>query len=148
MIDYRPVSFADFMSQSSALLQDHWVEVRRSATNYAPDPIIEVYQALEADGKLIAFGAYCDGEMVGYSVAILGNHLHYRFLYCQHDVLFLRKDQRRGGVGLRLMQITEEAAKEAGAKFMTWHAKHDSPFKALLEKRGYGVEETLFWRAL
>jgi GNAT superfamily N-acetyltransferase len=136
------------MDAAAELARAHWAETEAGLMPEGPSIAIELYQALEQADALIAFGAFDADELVGYAVAILGLHLHYRVLYAQHDLLFVRPDHRRGTLGLRLMRAIETALKARGAKFVVWHAKPQSTFNMILVRTGYAVEETVYRKDL
>lgn len=112
-------------------------------------PDRERYAMLEQAGALLALFAYDGDELVGYSVNFLSTNLHYSDLFYSHnDVLFVRKSHRNGRTGLRLIQATERAAKERGARFIIWHAKPKTALDALLPRVGYGVQDVLYSREI
>ncbi len=147
MHELRPITVADMQAQAAALLRAHWEEVakRRDLMVLAPD--WPRYEQMEANGALVAVGAYANGELVGYSLTLVGPHLHYVGLtVAQNDVLFVAKEHRHGRIGLDLIRKTEELAKDRGARLVSWHAKEGTALAALLPRLGYGVHEIIFAR--
>lgn len=111
------------------------------------DPDEEQYDRLDAAGVLVKLGAFCDGELVGYSITIVTRHLHYRGLvYGQNDVLYVVPEHRKSRVGLSLIRKTEAACAARGARLVSWHAKEGTSLHALLPRLGYSVHETIFAR--
>lgn len=145
MHELRPITVADMQAQAAALLHAHWEEVakRRDLMVLAPD--WPRYEQLEANGALLSVGAFVDGVLVGYSLTLVGPHLHYVGLtVAQNDVLFVAKEHRHGRIGLDLIRKTEEMAKERGARLVTWHAKEGTALAALMPRLGYDVHEIIF----
>lgn len=134
------------------LLEAHWQEIALNKRVMRLDPDWHRYYALEEQGSLLTLIA-CPPEdeehLVGYSVNFLQPHLHYRDLFtCANDVLFVTKEQRRTGLGPRLILATETAAIDHGAKFIMWHAKQSTALDALLPKMGYGVQDIVYSKEL
>lgn len=148
MVDIREIVATEHMGAAAELARAHWAETEAGLMPEGPSIAVDLYWALEKADALVAFGAFDGAELVGYSLAILGPHLHYNVLYAQHDLLFVRADHRRGTLGLRLKDITEVAVKARGAKFVVWHAKPGSAFNTILERTGYIVEETVYRKDL
>ena len=144
-----PVTVAQIRDHGSAMLFAHWSEVGRHKDILKLNPDWLRYSDLEAAGMLLALAAYADSEIVGYSVSFLTRHIHYQdVLVAQNDVLFVFAHERKGGVGLRLIRATEEAAREAGAKLMLWHSKTDTALGELMPRLGYGVQDIVWSQEL
>lgn len=147
-MDIRQFSISEHIDKVGDLVRSHWQETEPGLTDDGPAPCIASYEKLEKLGCTIAFGAFDGDEMVGYCVAFTVPHLHYGFMYAQHDVFYLRPDHRKGSLALRLIRLTEQAAKERGARFIAWHAKPDSKLNKILSRTGYVVEEVVFKKEL
>lgn len=131
------------------LFHSHWEEIALNKELMKLKPLLDKYYQLEANGMLLIVGAYADGELVGYSVNFVTQHLHYAYLWtCNNDLVFIRHDLRKSGAGIELMQRTEQLAKERGAQMMLWHAKENTALAALLPRLGYGVQDIIFSRGL
>lgn len=144
MPDIRPISVSACLDAAATLTLAHQTETEPGMSNDGPHPMTHVYAALEQAGGVVAFGAFDGEEMVGYSVAILGPHLHYSYLYAHHDALYVRPDHRKGSLGLRLIRATEAESKMRGAVCVTWHVKPNSKLESILNRTGYTVEETVY----
>ncbi len=134
---------------SAALFAAHWDEIALNKQLMRLNPSLDKYERLQDQGMLLAIGAYADGELVGYSVNFITQHLHYADLWvCTNDVVFIRKDMRNSGIGAGLMQRTEELATARGAQMMLWHAKANTALAELLPRNGYGVQDIVFSKGL
>jgi len=147
-IDIRPVTVDAMLPIMGALMREHWQETESWIEGEGPVPAVEIYHAMESTGVLIVLGAFDGDTIVGYVTATVSPHPHYSFLVAQHDLLYLDPAYRRGRTGLRLMLEIEIIAKARGARWMGWTAKPGSQFDALLSRRGYAVEETVYKRVL
>ena len=131
------------------LLQSHRDELATNKELMVLKPDMEKYIALENAGKLMTLALYDGDKIVGYSVNIFTKALHYADLMtAQNDLLFLRKDLRKGRWGILLIQETEGRCKDRGAKFMLWHGKQNTAFASLMPKLGYGVQDIIFSKVL
>ncbi len=131
------------------LFHSHWDEIALNKDLMKLKPLLDKYYQLEANGMLLIIGAYVDGELVGYSVNFLSQHLHYADLWtCMNDIVFVDKAARKSGVGAALIRHTEELAKERGAQMMLWHVKENTSMAALLPKLGYGVQDIVLSKGL
>lgn len=145
MAEVRQIRFTEYVEAATAALGvNHVRETEPELGAHGPNLQTAVYASLEAAGSLITFGAFEGDEMVGYSVAILGPHLHYGFTYAHHDLLYVDPAYRKGTLGLRLIRATEAEAKARGARCATWHAKPGSALQRILDRLGYGSEETVY----
>ena len=145
MPEVRPISFTEHVAQATALLGvEHVAEVEPDIGRDGPQLALPIYETLERAGSLITLGAFDGDTMVGYSVAILGPHLHYGFTYAHHDMLYVAPAHRQGRLGLQLIRETEREAKARGARCVTWHVKPGSALDKILGRLGYAVEETVY----
>ncbi len=131
------------------LFHAHWDEIALNKELMRLKPMLDKYYDIEANGMLLIIGAYADGELVGYSVNFLNQHLHYADLWvCMNDIVFISQDMRKSGIGIGLLKRTEELAKERGAQMMLWHVKQNTALSALLPRIGYGVQDIVFSKGL
>lgn len=148
-ITVEPISVVRSIDQVTDLLSLHWEEVARHKDIMVLNPWVEKYAALEENNMIIAFGAFDDARFIGYAVTFIMPHMHYRdLIVASNDIIFLHKDYRASRAGLMLIRETERAAKESGAQMVLWHAKKDSTFDYLLDRKGYGVQDIIYSREL
>jgi predicted GNAT superfamily acetyltransferase len=131
------------------LLASHWDELVKRKDLFVVNGDYDRYEELEKSGKLINLLAFCDEELVGYSINILSTHLHYKdVLICYNDLLFVHPDKRNSPLGLKLIKKTEENARIAGAELMMWHAKVNSPLDKILPRLGNSLHENIYLKEL
>ena len=90
-------------------------------------------------------------KIVGYSVNILTHALHYSDLkICMNDILFLRKDLRKGSWGIKLIKETERLAKIrlGNPAMIMFHGKQNTAFSELMPRIGYAVQDIIFSKEL
>ena len=144
MIEILPIKAIDYLSQATDLMVSHWQENESELTDQGPNPYLPMYYAMEKADMMIMLGCFEGTVMVGYAIAFVYPHPHYGIVFAQHDVLFVRKDMRRGSLGLRLIHRVKEEAKARGARFICWHAKPGSAMDKILRTRS--VLEELVYR--
>lgn len=145
-VTFRVLTAQQFFDQAPELLIDHREELATDKALMVLKPDFDKYYALDEMRELLVIGAYRGDTLIGYSVNIVTNNLHYAGLrMCQNDVLFLAKDERKGAAGLRLIRKTQELAKLEGAQIMLWHAKPETNLDQLLPRMG-GTVQDVIWK--
>jgi GNAT superfamily N-acetyltransferase len=136
---------AGIITENLELGREHYNEIALNKGVMVYNPDAERFQSIEDQGFLLSVGVFDGDTLVGYTISIIGAHLHYSDLICAfNDMIYVHPNYRRGGVGLRLINETKRLAKERGVQFMTWHAKKDTPLAALLPKLGCKVQDIVF----
>ena len=145
MTEIRPSNVDEMLANASELFSEHWEEIALNKQVMVLKPDEAKYRAAEANGMLLILAAFEGTEIVGYSVNIVTNHLHYADLItCSNDLLFVTEGKRSGRLGLQLIRATEKVAKERGARLMLWHAKPGTPLEKMMPRLGYGVQDIIF----
>lgn len=143
-------TIADKIEGAAALLDEHWHESAKNKHLMVLKPDLAQYEALEATGNMVGLVAYDDtGAMVGYSVNIVGPHMHYADVLCAYnDVLFIASAYRGSRLGLQLIRETERACKARGCHLMLWHAKEETALSKILPALGCRVQEISYSKEL
>lgn len=145
-VHFRVLTAQQFFNEAVELLIAHREELATDKALMKLKPDFDKYYALDGTGELMVIGAYRGNEMVGYSVNIITNNLHYAdLMMCQNDVLFLAMGERKGATGLRLIRKTEQLAKLEGAQIMLWHAKPGTNLDQLMPRMG-GTVQDVIWK--
>lgn len=131
------------------LLVRHWREV---ALNHAEVPLDideERYAALDEAGGLHIVTARLDGALIGYHVAIVSTHLHYRStLHGITDVYYLAPEHREGFTGIRLFKAVEHEMRQLGVRKLFTGTKVHLDMSRLFERLGYTRVEYLYSKLL
>ena len=111
MITYHVEKYEDCIPEIRLLIDEHYDEL--SVTKeYALDPHWEAYSALAKENLLQCTTCRKDGVLIGYMFFILSYNLHYRtMLMATEDLYFLKKEERKGLVGIKLFKFTEKHLK-------------------------------------
>ena len=148
-VTIREISVSKQIGQVGDLLREHWLELAKNRELMVLKPDAARYKAMEKAGIVLALGAFDGDVMVGYSVSLLGPHLHYADLvFAQNDVIYVAQAYRNGRTGIRLIQAAEAQAKARGARMLVWHAKQGTALDSLLPRLGYGVQDILHSKEL
>lgn len=148
-IEYKFIKLiSDHLEEAWPLLMEHWKELATNKEIMIPNPNIEKYMELEDNGGIFTIGAFDDDKLIGYSSNYIQSNMHYgNMIVCQNDVLYV-DSQYRGRVGLKLIQMTEDAGKSVGAHVVLWHAKQNTELDQLMKRRKYGVQDIIYMKEL
>lgn len=133
-----------------ALLEKQVEELTTHKDIMKLSPDFDSYKHLADRDLIYGVYAYLDGDLIGYSLNILSNHMHYADLICAvNDILFVDKNYRKSGIGKKIMDKSEEEAKNRGAGVFLQKAKPNTPLYNLLDKaEDYSVQEITFLKVL
>lgn len=139
----EPLSAA-LIEEVGPLLEQHWREIAHDLT-IPLSPAWGRYHALQDAGALRIYTARREGELIGYACFIINHNLHYSTsLQALQDVIFVRKDLRRGTLGTRLIKFSEEQLKADGVQVVFHHIKAKHNWGALIERLGYTLVDHLY----
>lgn len=142
---YRVERWRDLRAEMLPLLTRHWREV---ALNHADVPLDideEQYAGLDESGALHIVTARRDGLLIGYHVAIVSGHLHYRStLHGITDVYWIAPECRHGVTGMRMFQAVERELKAIGVRKLFTATKLHLDQGPLFERLGYKPVERLY----
>jgi GNAT superfamily N-acetyltransferase len=145
---YEHVTWSSFVEELGELLPEHYDELC-VAKDFPLAPDYEAFSHLEKAGILYCITVRADGVLIGYAVFIVQPHLHYRTcLTAFEDVYFLKKEYRKGRVGIRLFQYAESVLKQFGVNRIVVGTKIHSDNSRLLEYLGYHQTDKLFTKLL
>ncbi len=131
------------------LLKLHVDELTSHKDIMVLNPNLEAYMFLEESGNSYSYFVYDDDKIIGYSINLISNHLHYAdLLYANNDVLFLHKDYRNSKIGKELITKSEEEAKRRGAKLYLLHSKPNTALGSILPNLGYEIQDIIHSKVL
>lgn len=137
------------MDDVEPLLKEHYQELTLHKDRIKLAPDWATYMSMEEQGGLVIFTARDQGALAGYSAFFVYWHPHYRETrVAQNDVLFLRKDYRKGSTGIRLIRYSEDRLRHLGVDKLVWHVKQSNNFTPILQRMGYGVEDIMVGKIL
>ena len=145
----RPTTVAEIKEHAYDMLEEHRQELATHKHIMKLNPQFDKYLELEALGCLLGLAVEVDKKIVGYSATIIAPNMHYSDLViASNDLIFLKKEYRKGRIGLALIRTTEKEAKERGAMCMLWHVKPQTAMSNLLERLGYKVQDIMYMKEI
>lgn len=146
---YAVERWRDLKREMQPLLVRHWHEV---ALNHAEVPLdidFERYDALCDAGALHIVTVRRGGLLIGYHVAIVGGHLHYKStLHGITDVYWIAPECRHGVTAMRMFQAVERELKAVGVRKLFTATKLHMDQGPLFERLGYKPVERLYARLI
>ena len=107
-IVYEDVDGFQFVDEFEKLFPLHYEEL--CVTKEFPyEPNYEAYKKCANAGVLRCITCRADGELIGYIIFFVTPHLHYKScMTATEDIYFLKKEYRKGRIGIRLFQYAEK----------------------------------------
>jgi GNAT superfamily N-acetyltransferase len=148
MIIYEDVDGFKFVDEFEKLFPEHYEELC-VVKDFELNPDYAAYKRMCDAGMLRCITCRCDGELIGYIIFIIQPHLHY--MSCKtafEDIYFIRKEYRRGRVGIKLFQYAENVLKGIGVDRIVMHTKVHLDNSRLFEYLGYKMTDKIFTKLL
>lgn len=143
--DTDPFKFLDGLK---LLFPTHYEELCVTK-DFPLDPDYEAYKRLGDARMLRCITLRADGELIGYIIFIIQPHLHYRSCKTAfEDLYYVKKEYRRGRVGIRLFQYAESVLKGIGVNRVILHTKIHMDNSRLFEYLEYKLTDKLFTKLL
>ncbi len=128
-VRYREESFTRCIYEFMQLIDAHYRELAEDKDVIKLEPDWSKYIELEARGELYFCTARdIENELIGYFIALIGPHLHYKSsLTATTDIFFIRSDHRGGKAGYNLIKQVIADMKDRGVQrfFIGCKVKHD-----------------------
>lgn len=145
MITYQEEALFDVWDEMSAHWPAHYAEVGLNTDKVKLEPDVETYRVLDSVGQIHVVTVRCDGALVGYHVAFVHPHLHYRSsLSAYSDVYYIDPAHRGGVVGFKLFIETEKFLKRRGVKRWYTGTKMKKDMARIFERRRFKEVERQF----
>jgi L-amino acid N-acyltransferase YncA len=152
MIGYALESLDEFLPEfKESLVELHYEEIALDKSAVPLDPDYDKYYTLEANGNLFLMTVRKDEELIGYFIAIISAHLHYKStLHCLTDIYYLKPQYRGTTIGYRMFKEVETRLEEL--KVVKWingcklHSGLDHT--RLFEGLGFNHSEKIFTKLL
>lgn len=148
MTTFQVEPVEDWASESKELVHSHWQELGLDLDlEIAPD--FENMAKLEAMGMFKVITIRDDGRMVGYLLAVVSTHLHYRnspkmFIVDAYYV----SPECRSGTGVKLIRFAEDVAHRLGAIKIYLSCKVHQDHTKLFQALGYRLSDFAFTKRL
>lgn len=145
MIKYQQEFLDTCKKDCQELIRLHWEEIAVNKDKIKLNPDWDAYHALEQNQRLKIFTARSEEELVGYFVVITGSNLHYKdHVFAVNDILYLKKEYRKGRTGIKLIKFAEKYLRDDGVSVLNINTKVHKPFDVLMEHMGFGLVERVY----
>jgi len=137
-----------FFKELVPILSEHYEELCVTK-DFPLEPDFAAYERLRMAGMLKAVTCRDDGKLIGYIIFIVQPHLHYMScITAFEDLYYVKKEYRKGRIGIKLFQFSEKVLKDAGVKRIIMHTKIHMDNSRLFEYLGYKNTDKLFTKIL
>jgi len=144
MIEFGVESFDQAVNDIQELIKLHYEEIALNKDVIPLDPDWDKYRALMNNNLACLITARDDGKLVGYSIFFVTSHPHYKStIFANNDLIYLHPDYRKGMVGVRLIQYSEQHLRQLGVAKILWHVKFNKDFTRVLHRLGYVDEDII-----
>ena len=113
------------------------------------NPNIDLYNKLESVGILNSYAVYEDKAIIGGFCLLISPNLHYSQNIATIESFFVKKEFRKNGIGLRLLQEAEKIAKEKNAVALFLSTPIDSDLEKVMSSlKSYKETNKVFFKSL
>lgn len=148
MITYQEEAYSKCLPELMALYPEHYDELSVTKV-FELEPNYEVYKQLEQLNILKLITCRDDNKLLGYILFIVTPHLHYKScITAVEDIYFLKKEYRKGRVGIRMFQFAEKFLKEIKVNRIIYGTKVHLDNSKLFEYLGYSFFEKLYTKLI
>jgi hypothetical protein len=137
-MDFAHESYVNVKNEIKPLLDEHWKEIALHQDDIKLEPNWNAYSRMAEQGALRVYTARKSGQLVGYFVVFVLPSMHYmRHLFANNDILFLKKAERKGTTGIRLIKFAVEELKKEGVTLINVNVKKKQDFGPVMEHIGF-----------
>ena len=149
-VTYQVEQYSEVLPELKVMYPEHYEELEQEVGGgYELDPDWSQYFALEQSGMLHVITCRKEGRLIGYMYYIVSRHLHVKSCVTAYeDIYFLRKEHRKGRIGINLFKFAEQYLKSIGVNKVLCSTKVHSDNSKLLQYLGYSFVEKLFSKYL
>lgn len=145
MITFQKETFSKFISDGEELFRVHNQEVVEQIEEIPLDVNYKAYFKLEAMGRLETHTVRDNGRLIGYSLWMLHNHIHYKTsLTANSTLIYIMPSYRKGLLGYKLIKWSIDKIKERGVQRIMIGIKPDHDFSKILERLGASFFEKIY----
>ena len=137
MITFQQEAPSPFADEAVELFKRHYEEVAERQDVIELDPNIERYNLLYKAKTLEIHTARDDGKLIGYSLWVVVNHLHYKkSITASSDVIYISPEYRQGMLGYKFIKWTTEEIKKRNPQRILFHMKPFLDYGKIVERLG------------
>ena len=144
-MDFAHESYISVKDEIKPLLDEHWKEIALHQDDIKLEPNWNSYSRMAEQGALRVYTARKNGKLVGYFVVFVLPSMHYmRHLFANNDILFLKKSERKGTTGIRLIKFAVQELTNEGVTLINVNVKKSQDFGPVMEHIGFTHVEDLW----
>jgi len=145
MLQFAVERGSEIREEMDALTQLHWEEIALDKGRVFLAPDYARYEDMEAKGILHIITAREAGSLVGYHIALVSPHLHYRNdLMCFTDIYFIHPDHRKGLAALGLFRAIESEMRKLGVKKLITGCKDHHNLAPIFTRLGWTLTDHIY----
>jgi len=145
MITFQKEPGSVFLPDAKDLFKLHANEASEHLDKIPLDPNFEQYFKLEELNKIEVHTARDDGKLIGYSLWLLGRHIHYKkSLTATSTLIYLLPQYRNGTTGFTFIRWTIEEIKKRKPQRILMSVKPSNDFGRLVERLGGNYFEKVY----
>ena len=144
-LTFQAEKWAEFYREARHLFPLHWKELAIFQDRYQHEVDYDRYLKMDELGMLDVLTARVAGKLVGYVVAFMQTHMHYKSAgkMAYTDMYFVLPEHRKG-VGLRLFVEFEKRMKSLGVVQLMTSCKVEHDRTEFFEKLGWAHTDNTF----
>lgn len=148
-ISYQEDKLSDILEEMKPMLKKHWEELANNKDIRDLDPDYPMYLAMNDMDILKIYTVKEDGKLIGYSIWIIANHLHYKtWKYAVSDVYYLGPEYRKTGISFDFFFHIEDWLKSLGVKSCTVQDKVNHSHGTFFNRVGFNLVENVYEKVI
>lgn len=146
MVKFAVEDFNQIASELAPLFGQHWREAGLDQDSIKLAPDWERYALNQNQGLLHVVTVRSEGKLVGYYMAFILPHMHYREAgpMGYPDAYFILPEYRKGGAGAKLFAEMERTLWERGCSKIYTSTKVHLDRGEMLERMGYNLTDKVY----
>jgi GNAT superfamily N-acetyltransferase len=142
---FKVERYADVIAEAIPLLSYHWEEIAMFKDKIKLCPAFDKYEEIDKAGGLHIITARVGGRLIGYHVAFVTPHPHYKNnLMSLTDIFFILPEHRKGLLGFRFFQFIEHEMRKLGVTKMMAGTKLNRDLGILFERLGWEPTDRMY----
>lgn len=137
-VHYAVEHYREAIRDIKPLYNEHWSEVALDQDIIKLNPDYKKYRLLADQGLMHCVTAREAGRLIGYYLAFVYPHLHYKdSITAFTDIFFMTKERRKGWAGYYLLKTARDTLKARGVQRIVLPMKNHIDIGPLLKRLGF-----------
>ncbi len=147
-MNFNVENFDGIKEDVKALILDHHKDVQ-PFQDLVPNPDWEKYYRLEELNVLRIYTVRDEGNLAGYAVFYVSQHMQYMdSIQAVQDLIYLKPEYRKTGYGKAFIKWIDSELEQEGVDIISHHTKSAKSFAPLLESLGYIETDIIYSKKL